>query len=270
MRAIIKARLIIDDFLGKPLIGGYLLKGPSELLMTSSDRDRWVEQYRSLQELLCGVLAGPSREQFNIAALRSQLSYSDINEGSQSLRHLFDTVVSRLEYSASICDRNREAFFEAVEALRMQMLASVLAAREGVAAVENGDSELIKSRDSITTIVHSSCGVISATLGSDMVLMLPREVTGSKDELLTELHDIFERTSPNHGWIVDFSGVDFVPIEFFGWLMIYENRLRFRQATLAVTFLKPQLVPDSWKARVERIFELDLVGGQYFSRRASV
>ena len=237
--------------------------------MTDSEREQWVEHYRTVQEMLSSVLSGPSREQFNITALRSQLSYSDINESSQALRHLFDTVVSRLEYSASICDRNREAFFEAVEALRMQMLASVLAARDSFGEFEKGDPGLFRSRDLVTTIVHSSCGVISASLGSDMVLMLPREVTSSKDELLTELHDIFERTSPNHGWIVDFSGVDFVPIEFFGWLMVYENRLRFRQSSLAITFLNPKLVPEGWLGRVERIFELNFVGGQYFSRRTT-
>ena len=219
------------------------------------------------------------------AALAKLCGESGNELDDQSLRAMIkeieDSLTAYPDFSQLLdfnCGKGRAAkpaalpepreLIEAVAEMRLQLIASTLAVQSRAAETEL--ASVVTEPGVVGTIVHSACGVSSALVGdSTMVVLLPNVFAEDYfEDLVAELNSVLERTPTTHEWIVDFSATRGTPRALWGALLMCENRLRFRNKGIRLTFVRPESIPADWLARVTRVFSLISVGGHFFTEHA--
>lgn len=203
---------------------------------------------------------------------------SELLEENNRLQDLIEKVRTRLSWDQRIgtvlTSDEKHEILSACDEMRLQMLASLMY-KEQLDSFSSEVSEDIKSflepesDERMGISVHGLGGVTSSLVMNNMIILFPQIASERQlNDVLYELHTIYEHTPQGVDWIVDFSAIDVLPMKILGSLLILEDRLRFRRHGVFFCWVKPEVFPANWEKRMIRIFNLKRVGGRWFSERA--
>lgn len=169
-----------------------------------------------------------------------------------------------------ISDQEKENLIATCDEIRLHLLASALA-RSIVMPAEPQRRPLVASFEdgSVGPVIHGKGGVTHAVVGDVRIVILPKVRYDKQcDEIYEEMMDIVDDPTAIEKWLVDFSLMESVPLLLLANLIVCSKKLRVFGNDLYLCWVKPGFFSETQLPRIVQYFNMQLVGGYYFSTSA--
>jgi len=169
----------------------------------------------------------------------------------------------------------RERVIQNCEELRLQIMALMLLGsapnRSDQILPGNTINRLVTQDDEpspIGPIHHGMGGLTWANVTNSTVILFPRFRSPEQCvDIIAELLGIYEDAGADSDWVIDFSGIDSLPVMVLGSLLAYQKKLASHDRKVYLAWVQPDLLPREAMKSFSRIFRLHNVGGHLFSER---
>jgi len=232
-------------------------------------RERYIEEnYESLDPVLnlLPQLARFSAE--NLSALQELVSgllsdHAPLPKSSAAgeIRGTLEKLIACTGPSGdSLSSIQRQQIRNATDDLRLRMVAAAMMTSPASAPVDGG------SLSDASALLQARGGVVSATMGNNMVILLPSiETPEQSASVLSGILDVYDYTKPTMSWVVDFSAVDKISIMTLGGITGYALNLGACGGMLYACWLRENLFPPLTMGALIKQLRLRKVGRYYFS-----
>lgn len=173
-------------------------------------------------------------------------------------------------WSSEISNRK---IIDTCHARRMQMIGLLLTQQQTVSSLKTlsevylSDS-VLEQISGNSVINHGAGGLVFSRIGEYLVFLLPQVVESVHwEEINCELDRIAADPAEKLNWLFDFSAIEYQPpLRMILGLIAHKEGLAKKGTTLNIAWLRDGLLPPSVYRRFEPLFNLELVGGNWFSR----
>lgn len=202
------------------------------------------------------------------------------SRGDGGISFICETARDRLvwvsEKRPSLSPADRQMLIGACEELRLRMIASALSSIADDAASQARKAGIVSALISEVAgsvgslVIHGYGGVIHALVESTRVIIVPRVSNEEGSEVVyEELLDIYDRKSSDESWVIDLSQVTDLTWELLDNLIAFAVKLRKEGEDFHLCWLRPDLVSPKQMKRLRKHFDLQSIGGHYFSKGRS-
>lgn len=158
---------------------------------------------------------------------------------------------------------------EGIEALRYRVVAVAAQLKAGKSTVlELALGSESGPRAAAGTLSLWPAQVRTCRVADELVVLLPKITSPSHSwHVLDTLNEIFLQRDLDFDWLVDCSGIDATQMVAFSSLIGYKRDFVRVARAMRLMWLPKASIPSLLEERLKEIFELQLVGGHYFSKR---
>lgn len=173
-------------------------------------------------------------------------------------------------FGCQLAPEQKSRLLDHCEELRLRIIADSIWLRKNE---ETTSCDLVLDMNSphslgahVSAICKTPHKITHASVGTTRVILMPSlDEHSDFNAIYDELMEIYESKPNVETWILDLSLLKTIPLLMLANLVAYAGRLRQQGDDLHLCWLREGIIPPVQMERMRRIFDLQLVGGHYFS-----